>query len=95
MIDYDKNIIGFVCVYDNSITYEIFSYTDDEFVSRMSVDISGENSYFTDCLNYGGGSYSDIRGMYIGDTVYIVIPGDKVVMADIESMQTKGEISLS
>lgn len=95
MIDYDKNIIGFVCVYDNSITYEIFSYTDYEFVSRMSVDISGENSYFTDDLNYGGGSCSDIRGMYIGDTVYIVIPGDKVVMADIDSMQTKGEISLS
>ena len=61
----------------------------------MSVDISGENNYFTDGLNYGGGSYSDIRGMYVGDTVYIVIPGDKVVMADIDSMQTKGEISLS
>ncbi len=72
-IDEDKNIIGFLLEggideyyeegdfysWDYALMYQIYSYEEGEFVLKYSVEM--------------GESYnSDIRGMYIGEYIYIV-----------------------
>lgn len=59
VIDADKNIIGFTA-YGAKETYYVFSYDDEEgFTCMMEEDVNGS-------------SISVTRGLYIGETLYVV-----------------------
>lgn len=75
MIDPEKNIFGFQC--EN--IYKVFTYDASQgFVELLSYD------GFTDVPNYS--SYDDLRGIYIGDTFYIVNKYNRTLLAfDMEN----------
>ncbi|MDE5781741.1 MAG: beta-propeller domain-containing protein [Lachnospiraceae bacterium] len=103
MISPETNLIGFTTVtgdmysdnFDESLVYEVYSYIDGEFVCRLS-----EKILQTDWGNYdsyGSEIYENAyntRGVYADGKLYIVIPGDKVSIYNIDTMESLGEIKI-
>lgn len=103
MISPELNLIGFTTVtggmysdnFDESLVYEVYSYIDGEFVCRLS-----EKILQTDWGNYdsyGSEIYENAyntRGVYADGKLYIVIPGDKVSIYNIDTMESLGEIKI-
>ncbi len=86
LVDYDKNMIGFdMCAYmdisDVStyyFGYYIYSYENKEFVRKV-------------CIRYEEGAddmyYDKVRGMYIGDYIYVVVANGHTDVFDINTYE--------
>lgn len=103
MISPESNLIGFTTVtggmysdnFNESLVYEVYSYINGEFVCRLS-----EKILQTDWGNYdsyGSEIYENAyntRGVYADGKLYIVIPGDKVSIYNMDTMESLGEIKI-
>lgn len=80
LVSPEKNIIGFSAFHEGydgeraAIKYFIFSVKNNEFVLEKSIKV-GEASFSK--------SIGDIRGMYIGDYMYIVVPERGVLVYSV------------
>ncbi|EET62157.1 hypothetical protein BRYFOR_05821 [Marvinbryantia formatexigens DSM 14469] len=75
LVNPEKNLLGFVCD-DN---YLVFSYDEDGFQNLLTYNLSeGENRQ----SNWY--AYDDVRGIYIGDTFYL-INGERIRAFDMEN----------
>ncbi|MDO4345014.1 MAG: beta-propeller domain-containing protein [Eubacteriales bacterium] len=79
MINQEKNIFGFVC----DSNYLVFSYREDTgFENLLTYDLSAGRESIES--QYGWYDYSDVRGLYIGNTFYLV-EADLVKSFDMEN----------
>lgn len=73
----EKNLLGFM---DDSGNYRVFSYVDGELTVVISEEFDDDYYYY------------QARGMYIGDCIYIVVPGAGVSVYDIDSYELLKEL---
>lgn len=84
IVDSEKNFIGFPGYsYNENYSsvkrmYYVYSYVDGEFVQRAAIDI------FSDTENY---YYNEMRGLYIGDHVYIIAVNQGIFSYDMNDYE--------
>lgn len=92
-IEPEKNIIGFPAYgsfyadYDveYKMSYYIYSYENGEFVQKVEII---EDEYGNDESEYYEQyEYYDMRGMYIGDYIYVVSTGGEIKVLDINTFE--------
>lgn len=95
LANFDKNIIGF-CVngyrendlwsngevyqYDYNLMYSVFSYDKEKgFVNAANINIESDN-------------YVDVRGLYVGNTLYIVDTFNKITAVSLDTYTEIGKL---
>jgi len=76
LISYDRNLIGFD-VYNDGRGYMLYSFENGKFLKKAQYDIGNSSLY--------------VRGLYIGDLLYIVT-GTKILSIDINTFKVLNEI---
>lgn len=99
MISPKANLIGFTtAIYKEAyeeLTYEVYSYVDGKFVKRISEKILEMNweEYGESTMGKYENGYNT-RGVYAGEKLYIVVPGEKVSIYNINTMESLGSINI-
>ncbi len=98
LINADNNIIGF-CAYgyygcngsyeeirlDEKNMYYIFGVNNNKIVKKAEIDIK-------DLIGVNDYAQCDARGIYVGDTLYIIIPNGYIGIYDINTFEFLGKI---
>ena len=78
LIDYKRNLIGFWGYTNDNRKYEVFSFTDGEFVKKAEIVIASRNE--------------NVRGLYIGNELYIVTD-DSLYVYSLENFELVYELT--
>lgn len=110
MIDDEENLIGFLkstCgasdafyedYFNEKYIYEVYSYKDGEFECMLSEELLSYESMQEDMDGGNYGKYENVyntRGIFTGEKLYIVVPGEEVRVYDRGTMELKNTIEIS
>ena len=79
-------------LYKDVYEYLVINYSEDKGFSVSKTGLDADIEYND---SYAVTNTEDIRGLYIGDKLYVVIPDSKVNVYDLKTLAKTNEITIN